>query len=85
METTATHAIATDFGTRSTKFAYWDPFGNQLALMRLGHRDEPYIPSLFYLPSDGADVVWARTPRRCWRKTLPGSRVCQTQIAGHPC
>ncbi len=53
-----THTVAIDFGTSRTKLAYWDPLINKPALMRLGHHEEPYIPSLFYLPSDSADVLW---------------------------
>ncbi|MGQ0594136.1 MAG: hypothetical protein ACT4QB_16260 [Gammaproteobacteria bacterium] len=26
--------------------------------MRLGYHEEPYIPSLFYLPAYSADVLW---------------------------
>ena len=50
-------AIAIDFGTSRTKLAYLDEATGRPELMRLGQRDDPFIPSLFYLPRDSDKVV----------------------------
>ena len=49
-------AIAIDFGTSRTKLAYLDEAMGRPELMRLGQRDDPFIPSLFYLPRDSEEV-----------------------------
>jgi len=49
-------AIAIDFGTSRTKLAYLDEATGRPELMRLGQRDDPFIPSLFYLPRDSEQV-----------------------------
>ena len=48
-----TNTIAIDFGTMRTKLAYIDTSRNKPEVMRLGHDDKPYIPSIFYLGKDG--------------------------------
>lgn len=48
-----TDTIAIDFGTMRTKIAYLEPNRNTLELMRVGHDERPYIPSLFFLGEDG--------------------------------
>lgn len=50
--------IAVDFGTSRTKLAYLDPRSNKPELMRLGLEERPYIPSIVYLPPDGAAPLW---------------------------
>jgi len=49
-------AIAIDFGTSRTKLAYLDEATGRPELMRLGRRDDPFIPSLFYLPRNSEQV-----------------------------
>jgi molecular chaperone DnaK (HSP70) len=47
-------SIAIDFGTSRTKAAYWDERTGRPQLVHLGYRQEPFEPSLFYLPAGGA-------------------------------
>ncbi len=49
--------IAIDFGTSRTKLAYLDDTTGRPELMRLGQRDDPFIPSLFYLERDSERVL----------------------------
>lgn len=49
-------AIAIDFGTSRTKLAYLDDTTGRPELMRLGQRDDPFIPSLFYLERDSERI-----------------------------
>jgi molecular chaperone DnaK (HSP70) len=51
-------AIAIDFGTSRTKLAYRHPGTEKPELMRLGHEDRPFIPSLFYLFRDSERLLW---------------------------
>jgi hypothetical protein len=51
-------AIAIDFGTTRTKAAYWDERTHNPRLVHLGYRDEPFVPSLFYLPRDSDEILW---------------------------
>ncbi len=48
--------IAIDFGTSRTKLAYLDKTTGRPELMRLGQRDDPFIPSLFYLERNSERV-----------------------------
>lgn len=47
------NTISIDFGTTRTKMAYFDPNKGSVELARLGHKDHPFIPSLFFLRADG--------------------------------
>lgn len=49
--------LAIDFGTSRTKLAYLDPMTGQAELVRLGQRDDPFIPSLFYLERDSERIL----------------------------
>jgi formylglycine-generating enzyme required for sulfatase activity len=51
-------AIAIDFGTTRTKTAYWDERAHSPRLVRLGYGDEPFVPSLFYLPRGSEQILW---------------------------
>lgn len=51
-------AIAIDFGTTRSKVAYWDERAGGSRLAHLGYRDEPFVPSLFYLPRDSEQILW---------------------------
>jgi molecular chaperone DnaK (HSP70) len=42
-----------DFGTMRTKAAYFDSKSGRMMLFRMGVDEKPYIPSLFYLATDG--------------------------------
>ncbi len=45
--------VSIDFGTSRTKMAYYDLANNRVELFRIGDDDKPYIPSVFYLSTDG--------------------------------
>jgi formylglycine-generating enzyme required for sulfatase activity len=50
-------AIAIDFGTSRTKVAYWHPNSNSARLMHF-QRNDPFVPSLFYLARDSEQIRW---------------------------
>jgi molecular chaperone DnaK (HSP70) len=65
-------AIAIDFGTSRTKLAYWDPRSKAVRLMRLGEREETFVPSLFYLMRDGERVLWGEEAAEMLAEDPPG-------------